>query len=203
VGHDVASHTHEPLGPHSWPCAQATHAAPVAPHDVFLDVWHAPASSQQPVHPVPPQEHAWLAQAWPTAHVTHCAPPLPHAPGEVPRAHTPLESQQPVGQLSGPQAPLSRAASVASSEPSVAFVGASTVASSPEPASDASSAGGVEFESIVASGGPLASPEWSSGGGARQPASTNDRTNATTPSKRLNVLSERSIRTPLASYMSS
>lgn len=58
IGHDVASHTHEPFGPHSWPCAHATHAAPVAPHVAFFDVWHEPPSSQQPVHPPPPQEQA-------------------------------------------------------------------------------------------------------------------------------------------------
>jgi hypothetical protein len=65
IGHEVASHTHEPVELHSCPCAQAAHAAPAPPHDVVFDVWHAPASSQQPVQPVPPQEQAWLSQAWP------------------------------------------------------------------------------------------------------------------------------------------
>ena len=180
IGQDVASHTHDPLGVHSCPDAHAAHAPPAPPQVLEFDVWHAPASSQHPVQPTPPQEQAWLSHAWPVAQVAHCAPPVPQAPGVFPRAHTPFESQQPVGQVAGPHAEPSGAASVTS--PGASSVArASPVESSRGPPSAASGETVVESFSVVPSGEPaLASPEWSCGGDARQPARTNDSTSAKT-----------------------
>jgi hypothetical protein len=159
IGHDVASHTHEPLALHSWPCAHAAHMLPAAPHVLLFDVWQAPASLQQPVQPAPPQEQDWLSQDWPVAHVTHFAPPEPHSPGTFPLAHRPLESQQPAAHVAGPQGPPSVAAFVASPDASE-ITWASAVESSAGPASEASEVAAVESNPVFPSVGPrLASPE--------------------------------------------
>jgi hypothetical protein len=174
LGHDVASHTHVPLLEHSWPFTQATHAAPGAPQAFVVDVTHAPLAEQQPVQ-VPSQEHAWLSQACWAAQVAHCAPPLPHSAAEVPRAHTPLESQQPPGQVAGPQPAASRAPLVASSDASGPEE--STVESSSGPESGRLEAI-TSWPDVASRDGSLASPDVSVGGAARQPVRISAQANA-------------------------
>ena len=154
-GHDVASQTHLPCAPHSWPEAHATQAAPASPHDIVLDVMHWPVAVQHPPAqpPFPSQEHACPVHACPVAHMAHATPPDPHAPGSVPTWHMPLGSQHPLAQLLAPHA------GGPPSEASGAGAGASTMGA----------ASGFSVVSVVTSI-DASSPELSCGGGARQPA---------------------------------
>jgi hypothetical protein len=74
-------------------------------------VTQAPVLVQQPVVHDPPHEQAPCLHSCPVAHVLHGAPPVPQAPpvGLVTQAS--FESQQPVGQVVGPQRPPSVGAS--------------------------------------------------------------------------------------------
>jgi hypothetical protein len=188
LGQDVASHTHVPLLEHSWPLTHATHAVPGAPQAFVVDVSHAPVAEQQPMQ-VPSQEQAWLSQACSAAQVAHCAPPLPHSATVVPRAHTPLESQQPSGQVAGPQPAASGAPSVASSDAS--GLEASTVASSSGPDSGTLEETITSGPAVASRDGSLASPDVSVGGAARQPV----RTSASANAKSANVPRKRPCRT--------
>lgn len=187
-GHDVASHTHLPPLEHSWPLTHATHTAPATPQAFVVDVSHAPVAEQQPVQ-VPSQEQAWLSQAVWGAQVLHCAPPLPHSAAEVPRAHTPLESQQPSGQVAGPQPAAPGAPSVASSDAS--GLEASTVESSSGPESGTLEEAITSWPAVASRGASLASPYVSVGGAARQPV----RTSANASARRTNVSRSRPCRT--------
>ncbi len=81
-GHEVASQTHCPVFLlHSWPVAHAAHAAPAAPHDVFVSF--ASRSQvvllvQQPLHDVLLQVHTPLEHVSPVLHAAQAAPAVPH-----------------------------------------------------------------------------------------------------------------------------
>ncbi len=81
LGHDVASHTHWPVVLlHSCPEPHAPHAAPPAPHEVFVsdDGASHVEPLQQPVHaPPPPHEQTPLAQVSPLPQGLHAAPDVP------------------------------------------------------------------------------------------------------------------------------
>ena len=81
AGHDVASQTHEPVVLlHSWPDAQAAHAAPLAPQEVFdsLDRASQVPALQQPVQDAPLQLQTPLVHESPPAHAAQLAPLVPH-----------------------------------------------------------------------------------------------------------------------------
>jgi hypothetical protein len=91
-----------------------------------------------------------------------------------------LESQQPEGQVAGPQPAPSGEASVTSSGASI-VAGASAATSSTGPESATSEETAVESFAVVPSEElPLASPESSCGARARQPARVNDTASART-----------------------
>ena len=59
LGHEVASHAHEPALEQVWPVPHALHAAPPLPHVAFAEVLHWPVLSQQPLgHEVASHTHA-------------------------------------------------------------------------------------------------------------------------------------------------
>jgi hypothetical protein len=113
VGHELASHTHEPET-HSWPVGHILHATPLAPHAAFEDVSHEPALEQQPMHAAPPQVQAPLEHELPVAHAPHALPPVPHLLDDCEPyvTHAPFASQHPMGHVVAPHVgPVSLGAS--------------------------------------------------------------------------------------------
>jgi len=107
------------------------HMAPLAPHWVLVvGETHVLPVPQQPLHTVPPQEHAPLEHESPPAQAAHARPPLPHVPELCIEnaTHWPLALQQPLAQLLGPQVVTE---SPCASEPPPVSVGTSFVTSGP------------------------------------------------------------------------
>jgi len=79
----------------------AAQALPPVPHCIAVRVVMQVLPLQQPVLQLPevqlPPVQAWLTQL-PVPQLAQAAPPVPQEPASVPAWHTPLESQQPLGQ---------------------------------------------------------------------------------------------------------
>jgi hypothetical protein len=80
LGHEVALQTHWPMPLHCWPAAQATHAVPPLPHEVFDSAENGSQVDplQQPAQElVPPHEHEPALQVSPEPQAAHATPPTP------------------------------------------------------------------------------------------------------------------------------
>jgi len=104
-GHEVASHTHLPLGVHSWPVAHGPQVAPPVPHEPFDSEANA---SQVPL--VPPTQQPFgqvfgsheqrpsVVSHRPFAHAAQAAPPAPHSEADCEEARMQVAPlQQPKG----------------------------------------------------------------------------------------------------------
>ncbi len=104
IGHEVASQTHCPVVPHSWPEGHAPHVAPWVPHEV-LDCpaycSQAPAAVQHPLgHEVALQPHVPAVRSQtPVEHAAQEAPAVPHeeVDSDAHAWHAPAEVQHPFG----------------------------------------------------------------------------------------------------------
>jgi len=112
---------HLPLA-HACELPQSTQAVPPVPHAVAeVPLTHLPPASQQPLEQVvAPQvwgtgSHLPLLHASVAAQALQAAPPAPQAAFDWPATQAPLPSQQPLGQVEGPQATVVQAWSTQSS----------------------------------------------------------------------------------------